>query len=46
MKMKPKINAANGNRKLDVILSNPDFGKHKMFLMFDAMNIATTMAAI
>jgi hypothetical protein len=46
MKMKPKINAVNGTRKLDAILALPVFGKHKTFLMFDAMNITTTMAVI
>jgi hypothetical protein len=46
MKMKPKINAVNGTKKLDAILTIPDFGKHKTFLMFDAINITTTIAVI
>jgi hypothetical protein len=46
MKMKPKTNADNGTRRLDAIFTMPDFGKHKIFLMFDAMNIVTTMAVM
>jgi hypothetical protein len=46
MKMKPKINAVNGIRKFDAILDRPDFGKHRIFLIFEAMNITATMAVM
>jgi hypothetical protein len=46
MKMKPKINAVNGIRKFDAFLKKPDFGKHRIFLIFDEMNITTTIAVI